>query len=649
MSLDSISEQIAHFIGTFELTTEQVRLRDQYEEFVALKRKAELEDLEDPTRIEIKADLKMNPGEYDPLPYKFFAPQEQLTSTPADPGPLKESEVNLGSSPGREFTLPEGFEGSGAAFQLNTIQIVPEFVTELIGSAVTYTFQTIKLNDNDVVGEGDFRDLETLIAQGEAMLATALSLHVISGFSIDVNEYLSGEAVERLIDQINSFVHIEIEGATVVQFYGEDAHGVIVNGEYVDEAPDFNDLLPENLTSEEDEETEHDFSYAMPDEWDQPIDAEFEGGHSVVAGGNLAVNEVSISVGWVDAPNILVGGQSINLGVVSQVAVVTDFDEGEPGVQSTTHVVQSSEILVEGNEAPWLEGNVGEAGEDPFVVVDWISGDLLVTNFIKQIIDATDIDHIHTEITASSTAYTLGENIMTNVTDILQLGSFYDMIIVGGDMLSIDVVTQTIALMDSDVVHGAHPTAPEENLVMNEVSLTTTGEDTHEEMSDSLADVIPMQEVDTDALEDALMNDPMFAGAELVRVLKIEGDLLQVNAIEQVTKLQDDDDIYVDANNGQEVSAIGAGNAILNKANIKKMGVDSVIMAKEEEYSELMLHQASMFESAQEEKAEIVGEAVALMLEEMDAAANSKHMPDHHKLTPSEQATIDDGLQSMLA
>lgn len=248
---------------------------------------------------------------------------------------------------------------------------MPEMVSELIGSAVTYTFQTIKLNDNDVIGEGDFRDVETLMAKGEAMLEIALSLHGISPPSIHIEDYLSGEAVEQLIDQIQASIHIDIDGATVVQFHGEDAIGVIVNGEYVDEAPDFADLLPENLKTE-DEDTEDDTWDPLPAEWDKPEDSEFEGGHSVVAGGNLAINEVAINVGWVDAPNILVGGQSINLGVVSQVAVVSDFDQGAPGVQSITHVVQSSEILVEGNEAPWLADNVGVPGEDPIVMIDWI-------------------------------------------------------------------------------------------------------------------------------------------------------------------------------------------------------------------------------------------------------------------------------------
>ncbi|WP_170404470.1 type I secretion protein [Ruegeria arenilitoris] len=652
MPLDSITEQIAHFIGTFELTTEQARWRDQYEEFVALRRKAELEELEDPTRIQVKAHLKLDPGDFDPLPYKFSGVKADVPPPPAIPGPIEDTSVSFGPEFGPDAYFPDA--QFSAMTQLNVV-MKPVFETELIGSAVTYTFQKIHLNDNDTVGEGDFRDVEALMAEGQATLQVALTLHAVSPPSIHIMDYQSGEAVELLLDQIYTPVNVEIDGVTVHQFLGEGATGMIVNGEHVDEMPDFLELIPEHHKADIEEEEEDEISEALPAEWDQSEDPEFEDGHSVVAGGNWAVNEVSVSVGWVDAPNIVVGGNSVNLTVVSQVAVVVDVDEGEEGVQSETHVVQASEISSESHAAPWLEDNVadeveeGEEAEDPLIVIDWISGDLLVTNFIKQVIDATDIDQISAEITASSTAYTLGDNIMTNVTDILQLGSFYDLIIIGGDMISIDVVNQTIVLMDSDVVHGASPTDAEDNLVMNKVSLTAEGEDTHEALSQNMASTIGMQEVDSDALEDALLNDPMYAGTELVRVLKIEGDLLQVNVIEQVTLLQDDDDVYVDTPGGQEVSALGAGNALLNSANVTKMGVDSVVMAQEEEYSEVMLHQASLIDSPEEENSELANEAIAILMEEADAAGDAENLSGASTLTSSEMAAIDDGLQTMLA
>ncbi|WP_170761990.1 type I secretion protein [Ruegeria lacuscaerulensis] len=649
MSLDSITEQIAHFVGAFELISEQARLRDQYEEFVALRRKAELEDLEDPTRIQIKANLQLDPGEYEASGYSFAAAQVSMPPAPALPGSTGDAPVFLSSPVSPEFNFPET-EAIGApslSVQLNAVQLLPEIELEIIGSAVTYTFQTLNLSDNDTIGEGDFRDVEVLMEQGEAMLNTAMSMHALSELPINISDYQTDEVIETLIEQMLSPQNAEVEGATVHQFHGEDAMGVIVNGEYLDEMPVWSELLPEH--HQPDDDTEDDTPDPMPAEWDQSEDPDFEDGHSMVTGANLAINEVAVNVGWVDAPNFIVGGKAVNLTVVSQVAVVSDNDEGDSGAQSDTNVIQSSLIDVKASEAPWVQDNVAEPGQDTIVAIDWISGDLIVSNFIEQVIDATDIDQIHTDITASSTAYTMGENVLVNVTDILQLGSYYDVIIVGGDMISVDIVSQTIVLLDDDVMSGVVPSDTDDNLVMNEVSLTTNGEDTHQELSENLADTVSLQKVDTDALEDALLNDPAFAGAELVRVLKIDGDLLQVNVIEQITMLQDQDDIYVNGSKGAEASALGGGNAILNSASINKMGVDSVVMAQEGEYSDLLLHQASLIDGPEDDNGELVNEAVALLMEEVDAPGNSENAPGQTKLTPSESASIDDGMQSMIA
>ncbi|WP_377186388.1 type I secretion protein [Ruegeria meonggei] len=655
MALDSISEQIAHFVGAFELTTEQARLRDQYQEFTAMRKKAELEELEDPTQIRVKADLKLDPGEYDPTPYKFASPVVNIPAPSEVFGPNSEASTFTGPGASPVSYGSETLADGNAATTTQTTTIIyldPEFVTELAGSAVTYTFQTIELNDNDTIGQGDFRDADALMAHGEEVQDTALSLHAVSAPSINISDYLSIEKIEAIAEEMQSPVNAEVEGATVHQFHGEDATGMIVNGEQVDEMPEWSDLLPKNLQPEEDTDDETPEvlpAKALPAEWDQDKDSEFEDGHTVTTGGNLAINEVAVTVGWVDAPNIVVGGQAVNLTVISQVAVVSDIDEGDDGVQSDTNVVQSSQIGVEAREAPWLDVNVAEPGQDPLVAIDWIEGDLVVTNFVDQVINATDIDHIETEISASSSMYALGDNVMANVTNILQLGSFYDLIIIGGNMISVDIVSQTIVLLDDDVITGGLPSEDNDNLVMNQVMLNQTGEDTHEELSDDLADVLPLQEVDADALEDALMNDPMFAGTELVRVLKIEGDLLQVNIIEQTTILQDQDDISLTGLNADEASVLGAGNAVLNTASINKAGIDSVVMAQEGEYSDLLLHQASLIDVPEEDSVEIANEAIAFLMEETDATGSTENTSGHVNLTPSETVSVDDGLHSMLA
>ncbi|WP_170782773.1 type I secretion protein [Ruegeria lacuscaerulensis] len=645
MSLDSISETIAHFIGTFELTSEQARWRDQYDEFVAFRRKAELEELEDATVIKVKAGLKLDPGKYDALPFRTDAPQTDIAPAPVQAMSVAAPVPGFGLVPNADDFISD-VQLPAISFQ--TVVLQPQLIPELIGSAVTYTVQTLRLSDNDTLGQAEFRDVETLMAQGDALAAVAESLHAVSAPSLNIADYQSVEHIQALVEEVQQT--IEVEGATVHQFQGEDAMGTIVNGEHVDEAPDWSELLPQHHQSDEDQ-TEDLPEELLPAEWDQSEDSEFGEGHTVSTGGNLAVNEVAVTVAWVDAPVIAVGGQSVNVTVVSQVAVVSDIDTGDAGAQSDTMVVQTSTITVEGNEAHWLDDNVAAEGQDPLVAVTWIAGDLVVTNFIQQEIDATDIDHIETEITASSSLYVMGDNVLINVTEILQLGSYYDVILIGGDMISVDIVHQTIVFLDDDEINGGIPDEDDDNLVVNQVALTTMGEDTHEELDASLAGVLPLEEMDTEALEDALLNNPDFAGMEQIRVLKIDGDLVQVNAIEQITILQDQDDINLNGEAGAVASALGAGNAVLNTAGVVKAGVDSVVMTGEGEYSDLVLHQASLIDTPDDDlDVEIGNDAIAVLIDTVDGPGNSENAPGHNKMTPSEMAeSFDDGLQTMLA
>ncbi|KIC43208.1 type I secretion protein, partial [Ruegeria sp. ANG-R] len=567
---------------------------------------------------------------------------------PPSDGPVFETVIALEPPPSSGPPLPEGFTGVAATF---VIEQKLEIVTELIGSAVTYTFQTIFLRDNDVVGEGEFRDVDQLIALAEAAAQVAASMHAFSVPSISISDYLSIEYVEELAEQMLAPINVEVEGAIVYQFHGEEAMGVIVNGEHVDEAPVWADLLPKH--HQPDEEEEDDTPDAMPAEWDRDDDSEFADGHTVIAGGNLAINEVNATIAWVDAPYIAVGGKSIDLTMVSQVAVVSDIDKGTNG-GSGTNVVHSSTIEVEGKSAPWLKQGSSEDDAPAFVHVDWITTDLIVANFVKQDIDATDIDHIDAEINATTTLYALGDNELVDVTNILQLGSYYDLIMIEGDMISVDAFIQTHVLMDDDVVTGGLPEpidGSDENLVMNEVSLKTEGEDTHQVMHDSMAEAMALGEDDLAALEDALMNDPMFAGMEQMRVLKVDGSLVQVNVAEQSTVLADQDDVHLKGPHADETEVLAGSNAMLNAASVTKAGVDSVVMAQDGSYSDLLLHQASLIDMpTNEDIAEMTNEAIAAIMEEAGMPGYESGIgPKGNDLTPSEMANSSDGLQTMLA
>lgn len=653
MSLDSITETIAHFIGTFELTIEQARLRDQYDEFTALRRKVDLDELEDPTRIQIKAELELAPKDYDALPFRFPTPPADPQLPPEPDGPSIKTEITIGTPPAPGRILPDSeLAGSGPEY----IVLRPELTSEVIGSAVTYTFQSIVLSDNDTVGVGDFRDAGLMTAQAEAALDTALSLHAMAAPSFSISDYASAEYVQDLAAQMQASHGTQVEGATVHQFHGDDALGVIVNGQHVAEAPVWSDLLPAYHQPDETSD-EMPLSVAFPAEWDQSKDPEFDDGHTVVAGGNLAINEVALTVGWVDAPFIAVGGQAVSLTAISQVALVSDMDVGSPGGGSGTMVVQSSQIDTQSNPAPWLSGTTSAAGtgsQPAQMTVDWIHGDLVVANFFKQVIDATDIDHIQADISASSTMYALGANQMVNVADVVQLGSFYDLIMIGGDMVSVDMLFQTLALVDDDIVSGGltggASAASDGNLLMNQASVTGQGQDTQQALDAGLANALAMDKMDMTALEDALLNDPMFAGMEQMRVLKIDGDLMQLNIVQQVTMLADQDDVFLSGPHAASTEVIAGSNAMLNAANINKLGVDSTVMAAGGAYSDLLLHQASLIDTPDDQiSPALANEAIAILMDDAMTAAAGTGAVTGPDLTPTEVLNSHDGLQTMLA
>ncbi|QFT72267.1 type I secretion protein [Ruegeria sp. THAF33] len=646
MALDGITETIAHFVGTFELTIEQARLRDQYEEFSALRRKAEIDGLDEPTSINIKADLDVPAGEYKALPFNFLPSQPELPLPKAPVGPVHEAVIILnGDSAESARFVPDSISGPSSAPEL--IILRPDTVP--LGSAMTFTVQKVVMRDNDTVGEGDFRDTEALIAQGEEMLDMALSLHAVAAPSLSLADYKSTEMLEALAQQMTAPANANIDGVTVHQFHGDDALGVIVNGKYVDDAPVWTDILPAFHQPEEAGEDEAESM--LPAEWEQSKDPDFDDGHLVVTGGNLAINAVSASVGWVDAPYIAVGGQAISLTAISQVALVSDWDVGAPGTGSGTNVIQSSKIEVEGRDAPWLDNGAGTTGQPEFIVVDWVHGDLVVANFVKQVIDGTDIDNIQTEISAASTLYALGDNEMFNVTDIVQLGSFYDLIMIDGNMISVDMLYQTNVLMDDDIISGGMPGAmagDDDNVIMNDASVKTIGEDTHQGLQQNLSDAMALDQTDMDALENALLNDPLFAGMEQMRVLKIDGDLLQVNIVEQVTMMLDQDQIDLSGPSAADTEVVAGSNALLNSVNLTKMGVDSTIMAADGSYSDLLLHQASLIDVPDnQEITDMTNEAIAAIMADMSVPQPDAALALHAQSTDT--TTPDDGLQSMLA
>lgn len=729
MGLNSTDEILSHFIGMFDLTIEQMRLRDQYEDFTAERRQAELDELAGPIHTEVKAPLDPKAAEFDPLPLEFAveAPDLQVppstasataadvTQPPAQPEEIADLEILAAAGPGQEITFNLRYEGpslskgngTGSSFSENGGSF--EWDLDFQGSVYTTTTQVAFLSDIDILGDGDFRSIDELIAQTEAAVDAAISLQALSGPLPDLEALRDIETVEALAAAIRDGAEISIPGAEVFTLTGEDAEGLFINGEAADELPVWKDLLPAYHAAKEEEDAESTVEKDAPEEWDRSDPGDEIEGHTVITGGNLQVNEAQITSAWLDAPYIALGGKAIDLAVISQVAVVSDIDSGlSAGQGPGSNVIQAAQITSQANPAAWLPATPTPGNEPTVLTIDKIEGDLVVAHFVQQMIQTVDTDQIGTEIAAASTYWSLGDNQVLNLADIGAFAGNYDLILIGEDMISVDMLFQTHVLMDDDRleagpplatqtppadgpavfldaglaedgaahsqdgISGLDPPALEEpagpgsgdgsepssagvsggdNLVMNLASLKTIGEDMHADISASIAEILATQNTTAEALEAALLSDPLLAGLEQVRALQIEGSLVQVNIVEQVNMLSDQDDILIEGAVPADAEIIAGSNAMLNAAEVIKAGVDSVVMARTEAYSDLLLHQANLIEDldvpSADETAEYINEAVVALMDDMPVADDIAAQVN--MLVGAQDIAASDPLHTMIA
>ncbi|CAK9077349.1 Uncharacterized protein SCF082_LOCUS37121, partial [Durusdinium trenchii] len=307
------------------------------------------------------------------------------------------------------------------------------------------------LSDIDRLGDGAFRDIDALVDETDAAVAVAASLHAVAGPLPDLDALRDIETVEALAALVRDGVDVNIPGAEVFSVTGADAEGLFVNGEAVEVLPVWKDLLPAFHEEPDEEAAESTVEKDAPEEWDRSDPGDEIEGHTIITGGNLQVNQAQITSAWLDAPYIAIGGKAIDLAVISQVAVVSDIDSGPSAGQGPgSNVVQAAQITSQANPASWLPAAPTPGNEPAVLTVDRIEGDLVVAHFIQQTIGTIDTDQIGAEISAASTYWSLGDNQVMNLADIGAFAGYYDLILIGEDMISVDMLFQTQVLMDDD-------------------------------------------------------------------------------------------------------------------------------------------------------------------------------------------------------
>lgn len=625
MSFDRISEEIAHFIGMFHLEVEGNRLRLEYDEFKHERDETERETKEAPELV-VSAPYELKG--FDPELVYTAAPAKITAKVNQAYGAFSPDAPSMKAQPS-PFTAGEPDTAIGTWFSDWEFSW-PPFVP-VPNSILVLIQQTSELWDNDlflVTGETAFVDPEVLIAGFLELVDFGRSLGIFGAGGSAVPTVPKADAAMELAEKIEAF---EPEGGpaeTQLLLRGEDAEGIYLNGELLEPSataegdaedadlaetgeedseglPNFFDILHEYLAEkyeENEEDPEKDPFAGVMGEWESPYAV--DPGHEVVTGANLVINEASIVQAWLDAPVIAVAGDAVRLDVVSQVNVMKSTatslgtDAALPS-EMLNGVALEYESAADPDE-PHAPAKSGLFPENWTVVS--IDADVIAVNWVQQYVFASDFDRTEITVSGQDTFIGMGENVLSNVVQLAELGFHYDLIMVGGDMVTMNIVDQKNVLLDEDTVGGL-ATGPVDlmagdNLQYNQAEVKQTGLDQITEMQDNFRTAMKDMAEGKKDLAKEIAEDARFQGKSELKALHIEGDLIKANIVEQHNFLGDSDQIELMLDGfspgGGPVKLVTGSNAQLNAAKIHDIGLDSEVMVGGEAYSDALIYQAEL-------------------------------------------------------
>jgi len=650
MGFDKTTESIAHFIGLFHLATEEGRLRTDYNKFKALERKEDEATDYSFEPVRLKAPFEI--GDFEP--HARYIPNQDV------PAPAYYADVSFGASlPGpNDFFgigstpqyLPAAPFGASAGgyFGGSILPYVP-----IPSSAITITLQSITLFDNDVIGDTElagFNSIESFHAAlyHVAELAETLRPWAHDGLVAEIFEDPAAALAFR--HTINAVVAPQIDGVSVSIVTDEAVENIVENGENVEEFTELDDHLPVYIAAKRDmldkqEEGDQLAGHAkdaliFPDNDPHQNGAVATSAHKVSAGANETHNQVDIHTSWIDASVIAVAGDVINLNAISQVNILSDKDhfEGQdwtnPDSTSQAYNIASVTVNAEEEEDGEQDAPEGPLGLPNVWNLEVFEGDVTATNLVQQYTFATDHDRLELSFTANTTTIMTGENLTYNYAHAGEFGFGYDLILVGGTMVSMNLINQTNVLLDDDYFSGegmgAAVISSNDNVLRNDVQITKEGADTHVEMLKEFKDALRDLNEGASELAQTVAKNEIFEGFDSLRALYIQGNLTQMNIVDQVNYLGDQDQVHMALDamksmlDDSPVTITTGSNLMTNTADILETGFDSQIMAGGEYYSDALLYQAELIDT----DANPLGVGIAALATEAVAFLADELMPE---------------------
>ncbi|MCY6380692.1 hypothetical protein [Hoeflea prorocentri] len=595
--MDPVTEIIAHFIGVFNIVVEEQRARMDYDEFKALEKITD-EDNELPNiNVTVKA------------PHEFvdYIPHVNYTPPPVDLVP--EIIPGLFDEPG---TLPdiliESVKDYAFAPEVYSFGFASKFSLSFTitppGSIVVIAKQTNRLTDNDYViwddWDVDVLDSAYFDAGLDALLSSAAGLDPIGSLNLPASEEAIGAIVVGIISELEDLS----DAASAFQIAsGQQVFGIHVNGEKTDAAPKIDAYLP----AKEDEADENaGVSFVEGEGSFEPVPL-----MEVATGGNFVVNEAYIASYWLDAAVFATMGDYVSIDLISQINVWSDVDSFlgsfiSPAAASETLAFNIASFSLESSSSDDEEKDV--SGSFPATwAVTRIEGNLVFLNWLEQVNLISDHDVTILSSSGTSTTLTTGDNAAINSLSLFELGTYYDLIVVGGDLYHANVINQINVLLDGDYLSsinefgtswdGAVSTG--NNLLWNQASIHKIGETSIGSMPDAYMQTAENLKNGVDTIAAGVLGDEAFAGLTGLRVLYVEGSIYDLQTILQTNVVGDADQVSVIASElaggAQSKWDVETGdNDVINLASIVDAGTDSAVYVAGEAYSDAFLHQAEL-------------------------------------------------------
>lgn len=672
--MDRTTEAIAHFIGLFTMAVEEARKSDVFEKFTPLR--AQADDLPSLPGSEIDFAAPYQLEGYDPgIVYRPTAPE----IVPWTSGYFFDSathEVEIGPSPA---TVQHWFPETTLLSAAGSMQIVIDI--EPLGSVANYLHQGISLSDNDYFGVGGNGLIFTPVSAGDAAVITLFETAArisplpdvaMRGSTDNLVEYatLTAGALTALDAQRSDDGSEDADEANLDSLFIEMEHsleGIFVDGQER-EAPELQDHLSLEERSQSGPHSDEPFepNVAITDDG-----VEIDASVTIETGDNVLINDVVLKNMWTAATVTAVVGDHTEINAIVQINARWDSDSVTEAIGSWNSAPSATEafnIATFERYDPSTGSTNAQDGVSGFFPQHWavteVEGDLMIVNWIQQLTFMQD-DDIGVISSSGATSYVYsGSNTATNGISIYEMGFAYDLIVIGGSVYDVNIIEQLNILADNDLIGavsdfqttgpGSYSTS--DNLLWNQAHIYNAGSGgPYGPLSADYQKTAAALSNGQHEIADGVLSDPAFAGQAALRVLHVEGDLVNVQHVKQTNILGDNDQIALARGEGgvfadAEWSVATGKNALLNSAAIVDLDSLGKTYVGGGQYSQDLLVQADIISTdpafGGQNPDVLVSEAIAFLDDSMtDAADNGYYAAGD--LDP-DNAVHGDALQSMI-